>query len=109
MGRFNAMQETYMEVEVLGKPALFTSIRLDYESVPDNLYIYEVRHDDDGGADPVQIAKRILVNHFGTIIMAEEISLPADGYLDIEPEDVNFACGDCRTVAEFLKKFIPKK
>ena len=106
MARYNAMEERFEEITVLGKPALFTDIRIERSSVPKGLYLYEVRSDDDGCGDPVQIAKGIMVNHLGSIITREPIRLPPDGYLDIEPEkDWNFAGGDCRTVKEFQETY----
>lgn len=105
MARLDAMQEKFEEVMVLGRPALFTGVRIKRDTVPDGLYLYEVRGNDDGGWDPVQIANGILVNHFGSIIVREPIDLPPDGYLDIDPEkDWSFAGGDCRTVKEFWEK-----
>lgn len=44
---FNAMTEHYEEITVCGKPALFTSIRIKRDTVPDGLYTYDVRHDDE--------------------------------------------------------------
>lgn len=110
MARYNAMEETFTEIEVLGKPALFHDMRIDRDTVPKGLYLYEVRHDDEGWGDPVQIAKGIMVNHFGSIITREQIRLLANGYLDIDPEkDWNYAGGDCRTVKEFQEKYPPVK
>ena len=63
MARYNAMEETFTEVRVLGKPALFHDLRIDRSTVPKGLYLYEVRYDDEGLGDPVQIAKGIMVNH----------------------------------------------
>lgn len=105
MERYNAMEETFTEIEVLGKPALFHDMRSDRNTVPKGLYLYEVRHDDEGWGDPVQIAKGIMVNYFGSIITREQIRFPVNGYLDIDPEkDWNYVGGDCWTVKEFQHK-----
>jgi hypothetical protein len=40
MARFNAMTEDFEE---LGKPALFTSLRIDRNTVPRGYHLYEVR------------------------------------------------------------------
>lgn len=110
MAECNAMEQQYQEIRVLGKPALFHDMHLERDTVPRGLYLYEVRHDDDCIGDPVQIARGIMVNHYGSIITREPIKLPQDGYLDIEPEkDWNFAGGDCRTVKEFQEKYPPAK
>lgn len=37
---FNAMTEHYEEITVCGKPALFTSIRIKRDTIPDGLYAY---------------------------------------------------------------------
>jgi hypothetical protein len=109
MARYNAMKEQYEEIEVLGKSALFSNIRIDRSSVPKGLYLYEIRHDDDNFGNPAQIARGILVNHMGSIITNEPIKLPPDGYLDIDPEkDWNYLGGNW-TVKEFMEKYPPAK
>lgn len=109
MARYDTRAETYQEIRVLGKPALFHDMRLDRGTIPKGLYLYEVWHDE-GWGNPVQIARGILVNHFGSILTREPIRLPADGYLDIDPEmDWEYDGGDCRTLQEFIKKYPPKR
>lgn len=76
---FNAMTERYEEITVCGKPALFTSIRIKRDTVPDGLYAYDVRHDDECRGIPCEIAPFVMVNHWGTIILAEPLELPDDG------------------------------
>ena len=96
---FNAMIERYEEITVCGKPALFTSIRIKRDTVPDGLYAYDVRHDDECRGIPCEIAPFIMVNHWGTIILAEPLELPDDGrrYID-EEMDWNYL--DIIAVAE---------
>ena len=65
------MTEHYEEITVCGKPALFTNFRIKRDTVPDSLYVYDVRHDDDCRGIPCEIAPFIMVNHWGTIILAE--------------------------------------
>jgi hypothetical protein len=108
MARFNAMTEAYEEVTILDKPALFTSVRIDRNTVPRGYHLYEVRHDDDCQGDAVQIARGIMVNHWGTLITRDKIKLPSDGYLDIEPEDLNYDSGDCSRMKAFMEKYPPK-
>ena len=38
---FNAMTEHYEEITVCGKPALFTSIRIRRDTIPDGLYLHQ--------------------------------------------------------------------
>ncbi len=105
MTRYDAGCEHFSEIKILGKPALFHDLRIDRNSVPKGLYLYEVRYDDYGFGDPVQIAKGIVVNHFGSIITRSPLKLPSDGCLDIDPEkDWDYGEGNSLTVKEFLEK-----
>lgn len=75
----DAMTEHYEEITVCGKPALFTSIRIKRDTVPEGLYAYDVRHDDECRGIPCEIAPFIMVNQWGTIILTEPLELPDDG------------------------------
>ena len=112
--RENAMTGIYEEVTVLGKPMLFTDLRIDRATVPKGLYMYEVRYDDDNCGDPVQIANWVMVNHLGTLISREPLKLvPSkavnNAYLDIDPKkDWNYE-DTSSTLMEYMKKHPPKK
>ena len=66
--KMDARQEIFEDVTVLGKPMIFTNLRIDRNTVPKGMYAYDVRHDDDMQGEPCEIAPFILVNHWGTII-----------------------------------------
>lgn len=114
MFRKNAMDEVYEEVTVFGKPMLFTCLRIDRDTVPKGMYLYEVRHDDDQQGDPVQVANWIMVNHWGTLISNQPIKLEKsptvnNAYRDIDPEiDWNYEGVDS-TLKEYMEKHPPKK
>ena len=102
----NAMSVTYDLITVLDKLVLFTDLRIDKDTVPDGVYLYEIRDDDETCGEPVQIAESIKVNFFGTILTTTPIDLPADGKLDIDPDkDINFMPGDRYTVQEYIDKY----
>ena len=104
MSAINAQDESFEVIEVLGQSALFTSLRIKRATVPQGLFQYEVRHDDDGRGDPVEIAKGIMVNHWGTILTRKPLELPENGYLSIDPEkDWSYGGnGEQMTAEEFL-------
>ena len=81
-------EELYEEVRFQDQPALFTSLRVKAASIPEGLHRYEIRHE---GGEPCQIARGILVDHYGTLLTSDPIQLPADGYLAISPEDLVFS------------------
>lgn len=91
MARYNAKEITWEKVKVLDREGLFTELRVDRNTIPEGWEMYEVRHDDNSWGDPVEIARGILVNHFGTLLVKEPFDLipfPATGndYLYIDPE-----------------------
>lgn len=104
--RFDAMTTNFEEVTILNNPALFTCGRIDHSTVPKGYHIYEVRHDDECRGNAAQLAKKIIVNHWGTLITRDEITdVTKDGYKYIEPEALNYGAGDCRTMTEFMEKY----
>ena len=103
--KYDAMTEIFDEAEVFGKPALFHVCRIDRSTVPTGYHLYELRHDDDCRGDVVQIARGIMVNHWGSIIVRDEIKLPEDGYLDVDPYVMNYGTGDCRTMADYIAMY----
>jgi hypothetical protein len=105
MPKYNAMIESFEEVTIFNKPALFTPLRIDRCSIPNGFFLYEIRHDDDCQGDVVQIGRSIIVNHWGSLVTRDEITLPSDGFLDIEPEDINYSAGECRSMRDFIKKY----
>lgn len=47
---------------------LFTSARIDRKTVPENLFCYDARHDDDCQGIACEIKPYVAVNHWGTIL-----------------------------------------
>ncbi len=44
--KVNAAEESFELMELFGKTVLFTNMRVDRSTVPDGLYVYEVRDED---------------------------------------------------------------
>lgn len=76
----DARKERFELVEVFDRPMLFTSLRVDRNTVPKGLYLYEVRNDDDQCGIPVEIGRWIMVNHWGTLLSATPIKLEPNRY-----------------------------
>lgn len=104
MAVYNAEEQRYEEVRFQGMPALFTSLRLDVHSIPKEMYRYEMRYDDDT-CEPCQLAKGILVNHYGTLLTNDPIQLPADGYLDFDSADMSYVLNGYRTIDSFQMNY----
>lgn len=102
----NAMNEYYEENTVLGQQALFTSVRLDRKTVPEGLFVYDVRHDDECQGIPCEIANKVLVNHWGTIVTAKPIDFHGNNYIFLKEGDFNYVTGECNTIEKFIRKYL---
>ena len=106
---FDAQKDEFEVVTIFDKKVLFCCGRIDKSTVPEGLYIYSVRHDDDSQGDPVQLANWILVNHWGDIISKEPFELEenkigTNAYKDIDSEvDWNYE-GYEMTFKEYLEE-----
>ena len=101
---FNAMTEHYEEITVCGKPALFTSIRIKRDTIPDGLYAYDVRHDDECRGIPCEIAPFVMVNHWGTIILAEPLELPDGDILTRTPTGTTLRLEEQRKIKSHVSQ-----
>lgn len=110
--RSNAMKETYETVVVFGQIMLFSCARIERSTVPEGMYMYEVRHDGDGS--PCQIAEWIWADHLGTLITDRPVRLkksPAisNAYRDVDPENDWRYAGTICSLREFMEEHPPKK
>lgn len=55
--RYHAGESRYEKVNIAGTEAFFTDDRIQRDSVPEGLYQYEVRHDDDGLASRYRLQR----------------------------------------------------
>ena len=69
--KVNAAEEDFELMELFGQTVLFTNMRVDRSTVPQDLYVYDVRHDDDCTGEICEIKPAVMVNHWGTIICKE--------------------------------------
>ena len=102
----NAGTAQFAEVEILGVPALFTTLRVDRATVPKGMYAYDMQTDAEDWSQPCLLAQRILVEHFGTVLTASPLHLPEKGYLDLSPGDFKEQCAGQLTIAEFEDKYL---
>lgn len=101
--------EQFSNVMVFGHPMLFTDLRCDRSTLPQGMYLYEVRHGDEE-ADPYQIAEHVLINHYGTLItdvpinMEQEQDIPlAHPFVELY-EDSWIFDSTTSTLEEYRKK-----
>lgn len=79
---------------------LFTNLRINRESIPKNLYCYDVRDSDRLDGSFAQIKEYVLVNHWGTIITKEPFSLDDSGAYYPKEEENYFGYG--LSLSEYL-------
>ena len=91
----DARKERFELVEVFDRPMLFTCLRVDRDTVPQGMYMYEVRHDDDQqGETPFKLEPNRYNNN---------------AYRHIDPEnDWNYT-GELCSAREYMDKYLLKK
>ena len=97
----NARELTYEKLDLLGQTALFTCLRVDRDTVPENMHAYDLRHDDECQGIICEIAPFICVNHWGTILCREPIALTDDRRRYVTEDDYSYT-GEELTFDEFL-------
>lgn len=80
---------------------LFTCARIDRKTVPEALFCYDVRHDDDCQGIACEIKPYVAVNHWGTILTKTEIPMAESGRY-YPKEDMNYL-GETLTVEEYMR------
>lgn len=104
----DAEKERFEAVEILGIPGLFTTARVNRATIPPGMYAYDMQTSEKDWGLPGLLARRIIVEHFGTVLTASPVPLPESGYRDLEPGDFSeFNGAEHMTVAEFEAKYLP--
>lgn len=108
--RTNANEKTYQQIKLFGKIVLFTPSRIDRTTVPEELFLYEVMHDDECQGIMCSISRSVMVNFWGTVISNDIIPLDRLGYRDIdEDRDVKFLDKESISLQSYIKNNSLKK
>ena len=94
---------TFESVSLKGHLVLFYEgrIRKIADQIPEGLYTYEIRHSDEG-FEPCELARRILVNHFGSIISSDELLDEDELYMLIDEDEFEYCLEPAMTIDEYL-------
>lgn len=108
----DAGKELFELVTVFGHPMIFSDLRIDRKTVPEGFFVYEIRHDDEGAGDPVEISEHILVNFWGTVISNVPVEMRKYSWNEkpfrvIDPEEEWYYEGDYLSVKEYAEKYPP--
>lgn len=74
MKPIDARTEHFMLIDMDGYICLFTSNRLDRDTIPEGLHCYDVR-DDGSNGEFAQVQRFVWVNHWGSILCKQAIPL----------------------------------
>lgn len=96
-------EKKFMQMKLFNNTVLFSSIRINNQELPKNIYKYEVRSDDEGIGIICELSKIILVNFWGTVLSNKPINLPEHGFLIIdEDKDIKYLNKKSITIKEYL-------
>ncbi|MFQ6792079.1 MAG: LPD28 domain-containing protein [Thomasclavelia sp.] len=77
----NPSEFKYEMYYLFNHKVLFTSLRVNEELLPKEIYKYEVRSDELGKI--IEMAENVVVNYWGTILSSKEFKLDENGYIKI--------------------------
>ena len=100
--KVNAAEESFELMNMLGQYVLFTNMQVDRDTVPQDLYVYDVRHDDDCTGEICEIKPSVMVNHWGTIICKEPIEMDEFWHSKFVDKDDYSYLGDSVKLDEFI-------
>ena len=100
----DARTEPFEEITIFNEPALFTPLRIDPSTIPVGVYKYEIRHDDECQGIACEVARRIMVNHWGSILTLRPLDLGDEGRIYMEGDEINYGIDSPVTLAEFIKR-----
>lgn len=99
----DATKELFEQVELFGKPALFTNSRIDESTVPLGFYCYNLRGSDYDPGRPVTLELYVGVNHAGSVLTPHKVKIPENGYKRLR-DGLNFL-GDEISLKQFCQKY----
>ena len=99
----NAKNEEYTYVELFGKPSLFTDSRIDRDTVPEGWFAYDLRGSDYDPGEPVTVEPNVVVNHAGTVLTREPITIPKEGFRRLNGQ-LDFAESYTLSLKEFCEE-----
>ncbi len=100
--KLNVREEQFERAEVDGVEVLFTSARLDRDTVPEGLYCYDVRETDGFSGIAATLEPFVLVNHWGTVLSREPFPME-EGYYRLGADSFNYL-GEMATAEEYLQE-----
>ena len=90
-------------IEILGRRALFSNGRLMPEEIPEGLYAYDLRHNNDGGHF-CSVEPNVRVNHGGTVLMRDILDFGRSGYIPLDEDTEPNFLGETMTATEFAEE-----
>jgi hypothetical protein len=93
---------TYQEIELFDKPMLFSNNRITENDIPEGLFCYDLRYNDDNDKF-ASLEPKVTVNHAGSVITNEPIDFGEQGYIALTEEtSPNFINNDV-TIGEYMR------
>ena len=100
-GYINVEMEEFELIELFDTLALFSSKRVNAADVPDGLYCYKLRYNDDGNSF-ISIEPRVVGNFAGSVITDTPINIGEKGYISFTKETLPTFLGIRKTFTEFM-------
>lgn len=90
--------EEFREAQIDGISALYTEDWIDRASVPEGLFVYDLRGSDDGDEPFATVEPRVFANFSGSVVTKQELPMTEGAYAEIE----EFGYDEIMSLEEFL-------
>ena len=97
----NARNEKFEIVEIDGVEVLFTSLRLDRNTIPDGLFCYDVRETEGFSGVAATLEPLVAVNHLGTVVSKQPFPMDG-GFYEVKGDDISYL-GASIGIEEFMQ------
>ena len=99
ISKADATKYLFDPAEVCGHPALFCDEHIRQSTVPEDMRVYEMRHDAHG--NPKSVEMRVNVSFYGAILVNEPLNVDYGHEICLQDGDFRFMDGERVSLAEF--------
>ena len=92
--------EYFELIEVEGQKALFSNQRLTKADIPQGLYVYHLRENDNG--EFCTIEPQVLVNHAGSVVTKEPIDFKGADHIEFDEDSSPNFLGEQKNFEDFM-------
>jgi hypothetical protein len=97
----NILDDSFMVATLFGKPVLCSQNRINPYFLPQGLFSYDIRYDDEHQGCEIEVADVVYMNYWLTIITKQKLIHEYNGYTPISPSDIIYQTDLRMNISEY--------